>query len=223
MLIQSGGGNVYAVLARNTDFELSISPALAIISTSVFFSVRLRYKSLTKPYFDPLLVPKPVMVGGVERSNDTLRGTMLLNTYTRVHQIGPVFAMSVAALVKSNAGGVLIHDDPDEGGFLNIADLRDDFEEDFTKLIEPQLGMIFPQKDFSEAGVFLTGYDMNAIMSVADEKTPKPELTVIQNEQAPTLPGVAGNLVKLDFAKLEAHGLVANNPLVSAYDTPKGD
>lgn len=174
MLIQSGGGNVYAVLANNEDFELSVLPQLSVISTTVFLQVRCRYKSLKTEYFDPLLVPKRVLVGGIERSQNTLRGTVMLSTGFTLEKVGSGFPTIVSKRLFEAAVGFLIADDTNFfGECLTAKNLRSDFITDFSQLVTSAIAPISPAKDFSDAPALLTAFDLAQYSETAGVISPK--------------------------------------------------
>jgi len=163
MLVQSGGGKVYAVLADNADFELAILPAMQIISTSVVLHLRCRYKIRTGDHFDPMLVPKRVLAGGVVRSGNTLRSAVVFNTGFTVEKAGKSFPALMATKVQKHA---LLHyltydagETPGLNTFLGPDCSRDDFQEDFAKLVEQAIGPIYPAKDFGPVPALLTVHD----------------------------------------------------------------
>lgn len=160
MLVQSGGGKVYAVLANNAAFELGLMPQLQIMSTTVFLAVRCRFKSLTTDYFDPMLAPKQVLVGGIERSENTLRGTVMLNTGFTLEKVGAGFADIVSQKLFTAADGFLLGLVGAADVSLTVLDKRDDFTKDFAQLVTSAIAPIFPPKDFSEADVLINAFDL---------------------------------------------------------------
>jgi len=160
MLIQSGSGKVYAVLANNTEFELSLMPTLALQSTTVFLDLRCRYKSLLSDYFDPMLAPKQVLVGGIERSQNTLRGHMVLNTGFTLDKIGTGFPDIVAQKVYDTCAGFLIGTEADTQECLTVKDRRDDFTHDFAQLVTSAIAPVHPAKDFSGASPLMNPFDL---------------------------------------------------------------
>lgn len=165
MLVQSGGGKVYAVLADNADFELAILPQLQIISTSVMLQLRCRYKIRTGPHFNPMMVPKRVLAGGVERSGDTLRSVAMFNTGFGIQKVGSSFPAIMAERVQKHAlNHYLTYDEgetPAASNFITSGHARPDFMEDFPKLVEQAIGPIFPAKDFGNVPPLTTMHDFS--------------------------------------------------------------
>lgn len=160
MLIQSGGGKVYAVIANDAHYELALMPTLALVSTTVFLTIRCRYKALQSEYFDPMLVPKPVLVGGIERSGNTLRGTVMLNTGFTPDKIGAGFAELVGTKLLDNAKGFLLGTGLAGDIPLDTQHIRSDFLADFGQLVWGAIAPIYPAKDFSGIKPLLTTFDL---------------------------------------------------------------
>lgn len=172
MLIQSGSGKVYAVLAKNEQYSLSLLPAMQVISTTVILVLRCRYVS-EKGVLDPMLVPKRVLAGGVERAENSLRSTSICNTGITVDKVGKSFPMLMAEKIKTAAGHYYLQFDegetPPADGFLTPDDLRHDFEESFAQLLENAISPIYPTKDFSTVPFLGSGYDFSMAMEKAGE------------------------------------------------------
>ena len=157
MLVQSGSGNVYAVLADTPEFELSVMPQMQFISTSIFLALRCRYKvksATGEPVqFDPMLVPKRVLAGGAERSSNTLRSVQYLNSGFTIEKVGSGFPELMATKIKLRClAYYLIYDEGEaipKTPFLGVNNYRDDFMEDMPKLITQAIAPIYPPKDFS--------------------------------------------------------------------------
>lgn len=165
MLIQSNGGKVYAVMAANADYEVAIMPGLHLVSTSVFLLLRLRYKSKNSPYFDPMLVPKCVLVGGIERSGNTLRGNLVLKTNFTINNVGKSFPALMAERLAHHGPQIILAED----GCLTPEDMREDFEEDFAKLVESAISPIYPAKDFTGLPALSTPFDLALFVEEAGE------------------------------------------------------
>jgi hypothetical protein len=160
MLVQSSSGKVYAILANNTAYELGIMPGLHVISTTVFLVARCRFKALASDHFDPMLVPKQVLVGGIERSENTLRGTVLLNTGFTLDKIGAGFPEIAATKLFKAADGFLLSLPGDPHAAVYINDKRDDFVKDFAQLVTSAIAPIYPAKDFSEVAPLINAFDL---------------------------------------------------------------
>lgn len=172
MLVQSGSGRVYAVIANNEGYELSLSPELTLISTSVFLTVRCRFKALQSEVFDPILVPKSVLVGGIERSGNTLRGTVMLNTGFTVEKLGSGFPEIVADKLHKASDGFLFS--PGWSAAIYPKDKRGDFSKDFAQLVETQMGPFYPPKNFSDAPDLLTQFDLMMFANVSADAPESP-------------------------------------------------
>ena len=180
MLVQSGSGQVYAVLANNDEFELSIMPTMAMQSTTVFLSLRCRFKSLKTDYFNPMLVPKPILVGGIERSENTLRGTILLNSGFTVDKVGSGFPELMAKkLVKAAPEILLPLSSETEKAALYLPNLREDFVEHFAQLVGSAIGMIYPAKDYSGVPALVNTFDAMIYMNQAAENGPASPFAVV--------------------------------------------
>lgn len=194
MLVQSNGGKVYAVLANNADYELGVLPQLTFQSTTCFLALRCRYKALTQTILNPMLIPKEVLVGGIERSGNTLRGVVMLNTGITVSKVGPNFGTWCAERLVKAAAGFLMPEDPD--GFLSPKDLRTDFVGDFAQLLSSQVESIYPPKDFSQLPHLITAFDLEVYKDnlAAD---PKAAFSVVATNESAT----TGNVEKVKFGK----------------------
>jgi len=191
MLVQSGGGKVYAIIANNSEYELGLLPTLAVHSTTVFLMVRCRFKSLQSDLFNPMLVPKAVLVGGIERSTNTLRGTVALNTGFTVEKIGTGFPQLMAEKLYSVADGFLLpHSAEQEAAALYSSDKHPDFVKDFTQLVESAVALVFPAKDFSQVPPLLTIFDLSIHMESAATKVPASPFAVHDGGKADEGPNV---------------------------------
>ena len=198
MLVQSGGNNVYAVLANTDEFELSIMPTLTIQSTTVILALRCRFKSLQTDYFDPMMVPKSVLVSGIERSKNTLRGTLMLNTGFTVEKVGSGFPDIVAKKLVSEVPGILLPiSEEQEKAVLYINHLRDDFATDFAKLVTSVIAPISPAKNFSKVPALLSLFDMGIYMAAAAEHGPEVPFKVVPE---PEPAGTGASVKKLDVS-----------------------
>lgn len=203
MLVQSSSGKVYAVLANNDEYELGVLPEFLQISTTVFLSLRCRYRALKSDTFNPLLVPKPVLVGGIERSKNTLRGVMVLNTGFSVNKIGKGFPEIAATklVTEVHAQGILVGK-PEDGECLSTDDVRTDFVEHFAQLVESAIGPVFPPKDFSGCPDVMTPFDLHVFAQEAAETGTAP-LSVIP-DKASESESTMSNVTKIDFTALSA-------------------
>lgn len=194
MLVQSGGGKVYAVLANNDTYQLGLLPQVMLVSTTVMLNIRYRYQHLKKQNFDPTVLSKTLLVNGVEQSKDTARGTIALNTKIDISKIGKNFGLITAKMIRDNASSIFLGDDD----FLTEDNLREDFDGDFDKLLKPQLEHIYPPKDFSSAPTFMTTFDVNLI---AKEGAPSDEtiLSEIKGGKDDDGPANVANVVKVSF------------------------
>ena len=193
MITQSGGGRLYAVLAENGTFQLSVEPSLALFSDKCFLALRLRWKNKEGP-LDPTILPVQVLSGGIDRSHDTLRATMMLNTGLALHQVGKAFSHNMAKKMEKESKGVLVSEDPD--AFLSVHDYREDFVTDFGKLIDKAIGGIFPTKDFNHLPAIMTPYDLNMYMELLDPDADKaPEVQTDDD----------GKVTKVSFGKIPAN------------------
>ena len=162
MLTQSASGNVYAVIANDTSHELSLMPTVQVMSTTVFLVIRCRFKSLVADYFDPMLVPKTVLVGGIERSKNTLRGTVMLATGFTLEKIGSGFPALMADRLLAAAPGFLLPNSPEEEkAALYAPHIRSDFATDFAQLVNSAIEPVYPAKDFSGAEPLMTAFDLS--------------------------------------------------------------
>jgi hypothetical protein len=198
MLVQSGSGKVYAVLADNADFELAIMPVLQVISTTVVLALRCRYKARTDNHFNPMLVPKRVLAGGVDRSDNTLRSVAMFNTGFTVDKVGKSFPALMADKIETVAlTHYLTYDQnetPAANNFIGPMDLRQDFCEDFSKLIEQAISPIYPAKDLSSVPQLTTTHDFVVAMDSAEDKHTK-----LHAVPAPASDDVMANVKKLTF------------------------
>lgn len=186
MLIQSNGGKVYAVLANNANHELAVLPGLTLMSTSIFLSLRCRFRSLAETYFDPMLVPKRMLVSGIERSEGTLRTTLYMNTGFSVEKVGAGFPNIVAKMVYENAHTLLLphKETASEGLALYAEDRHPDFQTDFAKLVLPTLAPIYPPKDFSDVPVIVSEFDLMLHSQNVPEKGPASPFSVLDGKGA---------------------------------------
>lgn len=186
MLVQSNGGKVYAILADNEFYELGVMPTLKIFSTSVFLSIRCRFKARQADVFNPMLVPKEVLVGGIERSTNTLRGTVMLHTGFTIEKVGSGFPQLMAEKLFAAAPGFLLKDDC----ALKEADLRaEDFVKDFSTLVLDAISPIYPASDFSNAPDLVTPFDLQVFMETASAEPTKP-FSVVAGTDAGAKPNV---------------------------------
>lgn len=191
MLVQSGGGKVYAILADNDEYEVGILPQLALQSTTVFLSLRLRFKSRKSDYFDPMLAPKWVMCGGIERSKNTLRGTIMMNTGFTLEKVGGGFPEIIAKRVAENSLDTLLPGvapeetyDQVEKVALYYSNIREDFVEDFGKLLSAAIEPVYPPKDFSQTPTLMTGFDFMMAVESAAEKQPSSAFQTLDGGKA---------------------------------------
>lgn len=165
MLIQSTGGKVYAVLAHNATYELGVLPTIQLVSTTVFLAVRCRFKALASDYFDPMLAPKQVLVGGIERSGNTLRGTVMLNTGFTLEKVGAGFPEIASEKLFKAVDGFLLALPGTEDAALFVHDKRNDFVKDFAQLVTSAIAPIYPAKDFSEVASLINAFDLGLFAS----------------------------------------------------------
>ena len=221
MLIQSGGQKVYAVLAKNDKYNLGILPTVALVSATVFVSLRLRYMDELNKFFDPHTVPKEVLVSGIERSANTLRGTVLLNTGVKVGSIGKSFPMDVAEPLIKAAPGFLFEDD----SCVTTSDIREDFAPDFCQLLENSLANYYPPLDLSDMTGLMDGFQLEQ-MKLAAAVQDKTGLTVVPTiEENPD----NSNITKLSFGGAplaqsadDDDGVETIDELNKGVDTPEG-
>lgn len=171
MLVQSGGGKVYAVIANNEAHELALLPTLQLNSQTIFLLIRCRFKALKQDAFDPMLTPKTILVGGIERSANTLRGNVMMNTGFTMDKIGPSFPTLIAEKLQAAAPGFILPMSAEqEAAAVYAHEMRADFVKDFAQLVESALAPIYPPKDFSDCPVIATPYDMAMATENAKEK-----------------------------------------------------
>ena len=199
MLVQSGSGKVYAVLADNPIYELAIMPNLQVISTSVFLMLRCRYKVRTQgAQFDPMLVPKRVLAGGIERSGNTLRSNAVLNTGFSIEKVGSGFPSLMAKKVYESAVAHYVTYDASEApaaeGFLTHHNLREDFHKDFAGLVESCIGPIYPAKDFTPVPLLTTQFNFAMAMENVNDKH-----TGLHSVPETTEDSAFENVAKVDF------------------------
>lgn len=195
MIVQSGGNKLYAVLAMTEQYELGLLPILSNLNQHAIVSIRCRYKDKLNPYFDAMQVPKPVLLAGIERSKNTLRGMVHCNTQIPLASLTEKSAAKMATLVRDLADGFLIG----EGSPLSASDIREDFVEDFAKLLAPQIEMQAPQKIGSKPAL-LTAMDLDMIkQSAGDLPTPVQAATALTDET-----GQDTNVVKVPFGHASA-------------------
>lgn len=183
MLVQSNGGKVYAVLAQSGEHELGVMPTMQLASTTVLLVLRCRFKATIEDVFNPMLVPKAVLVGGIERSKNTLRGTVILNTGLTVDKIGPKFGKFCADKVLAHAKEMLTpeHADAQESLALYHHNIRSDFFGDFAKLADAAVETVYPPKDFSAAPALITPFDLHVYMEQAAANPDSPFKVVAEN------------------------------------------
>lgn len=194
MFVQSGGGKVYAVLAQNPHYQLALLPTPTLVSTTVVVAVRCRYVDLGNKPLNPLLIPKTVLVGGIERSENTLRGTVMLNSGITVDKVGKGFSEITAKKLYDHAPGFLMSDE--KGSFLDVSDLRDDFVGDFTKLLDAQMGQFYPAKDLSNSPVLITGFDLSLHLDTLKSDPAAPFAVVSETPEVED-----SNVEKVQFGK----------------------
>jgi len=164
MIIQSGGGKIYAVLAKNKNFNLGILPQLTLVSTTIFLHLRCRYMDEKNTFFDPMLAPKQVLVAGdIERSKNTLRGFALLNTGVTIDKINKHFSTDAAKLLWEASKDYLVG----PGVCVSNGDLRGDFVEDFAPLINAQIEVFYPPLDFTETVGLTNAFDLEQMKAAA--------------------------------------------------------
>lgn len=194
MFVQSNSGKVYAILADNEHYEIGILPGLRLISTSVVLYLRCRYRNRSGEPFDPMLAPKRVLAGGVERSEDTLRSTCIYNTGWTIEQVGKSFSPLMADKIQTAALSHFLMYDTNEAqppaNFINVMDVRDDFREDFGKLITQTISAIYPVKDLSGIPEFTTEFDFGVAVQYVDDK--QTNLTAVPD-------AATDNVQKVDF------------------------
>lgn len=193
MIVQSGSGGLYAILARSTAYELGLQPKTTLISTTVVIQVRFRFKSLINPVLDPMLCPKTVLAGGIEQSDNTVRGTLFLNPGVTIDKIGTSYAGLCADLMLEHGPAFLMAAD---GMFLPV-DLRDDFTTDFAKLVQAALAPFYPAKDFKEAIGVHNPFNFAQLIKGKEAPTPAPTFEALEggkveeetNTMLPFIPG----------------------------------
>lgn len=178
MIVQSGGGKLYAVIADTPQYELGLLPILTNVKGTAVVTIRCRYKDRINDWIDATIVPKPVLLAGVERSKNTLRGIVHLTTGMLMHKLGKNSHVKFAEQVVQAAEGFLW----DDTCPLKTEHMREDFIADFAKLLEPQVMNAIPG---------LISEDV-ALMSAMD-------LAMMQEGHVPT-PGV-GEAVKAATAE----------------------
>lgn len=193
MLIQSGGGKVYAVLANNAAFELSLMPQLLLQSTSVFLAVRCRYKALIENYFDPMKCPKQVLCGGIERSENTLRGTVMLNTGFTLDKIGAGFPTIVAEKLYHAADGFLLGLPGDEDAVLFDSNKRSDFVQDFAQLVLSAIAPVYPAKNFTHVPTLTNAFDLQ--IHAAKAETPASPFAALPGGKATEAPDLVTKVI----------------------------
>lgn len=187
MLVQSGGGKVYAIIANNDHFELGLLPQISLVSTTIFLAVRFRYKALKADVFDPMLVPKKVLVGGVERSKDTLRGTVMMASGFTIEKVGMGFPELVSKKLFAAMEDLMLPPEAPSSTWkegaeevcLYAHDRRDDFVTDFGQLLASAIEPIYPAKDFSKAPVLMNDFDMQLFMASAAAAQPPSPFTAM--------------------------------------------
>lgn len=182
MLVQSNGGKVYAILANNAGYELGVLPGIHLMSTTVFLVIRCRFKSLLTDYFDPMLAPKHVLVGGIERSENTLRGNVMLNTGFTLDKIGAGFPEIVATKLYHAADNFLLGQPGDPTVALYIPEKRDDFIKDFAQLVTSAIAPVYPAKDFSEVAPLTNAFDLQ--LFAAKPQAPKSPFAAVPGGKA---------------------------------------
>lgn len=217
MLVQSGGGKVYAIIANNENFELGVLPTMQQVSTSIFLLLRLRFKSLQTDYFDPMLVPKAVLVSGIERSKNTLRSYYALNTGFTVEKVGAGFPELMAKKVLEHAPGTILgktHGSTEEVALYDDS-IRDDFVQDFSQLVESAIAPIYPSKDFSDVPPMLMPFDLQIHMELATNKAPASPFAVHDGGKAPQ---DAPNVKKFPFGSQMEEPALETAPAASEQE-----
>ena len=189
MLVQSKSGKVYAVIAHNSDFEISVMPMLVLVSTTVMVHCRFRFKDLKRAIYDPMNCPKLVLTGGVERSKDTLRGELMLNTGIKL-ELAPKAFPTVAGLMLQDA--VIESLLGDETGVW-IHNVRTDFIQDFAKLLTAQWASMYPAKNYASLPRLMTATDLEIHKNGLPSDDTGPDLSVASDNTTD------GNLIKLPF------------------------
>ena len=151
MFVQSGSGKVYAVLADNEKYEVACLPQVSFQSQTVMLAVRVRYKIKDGQTLDPMLLPKKMLISGIDRSVNTLRATLVLNPNIALHKIGSGYGEICAKMLyELSADYILPVDKPVDDPFLWAPDRRDDFIHDFGQLVMQAVSPFYPAKDYGE-------------------------------------------------------------------------
>jgi len=157
MLVQSGGGKVYAILADTKEREVGLAVKTMILHNSVFMSLRIRYKArdgkITK-----MDMPKRMLTGDTESSPDTFRTLLAIPTGVHPEKVTKTFGEEWARKIQNASGGVIL----EEGGFLEKINIRSDFIKDMGEVIMKSLGAMYPPKYLGASpSVFLYTEDAN--------------------------------------------------------------
>lgn len=172
MLVQSGGGKVYAILADSADFEVGIMPTLHLASTTVMLTLRFRFKARTSEVLDPMLLPKKGLSSGIEQSKNTVRGTLIMSTGFTVEKLGLGSADIITEKAQAGLTDYILTPTGDESVPLSKANIRDDFVADFPQLVLSALAPIYPPKNFSKAPVTMSAFEFGLYMEGVSDATP---------------------------------------------------